>query len=120
MVLLALLLAALAWAFSVVNVGSGAVAGGLAYTGAQRVELYYTCGVDSVRDWGVCRGDCLGFVAALSADQRGFNITVGGQPAEVVYAALYQLSDTYQPRLYVVVFRAKAAGPVKVSGLYRP
>lgn len=84
------------------------------------MELYYTCGVDSVRDWGMCRGDCLGFVAALEADRRGFNVTVGGAPAEVLYAAVFNVSDRYRPLLYVVVFRAKAVGPVKVSGLYEP
>ncbi|MCX8136629.1 hypothetical protein [Pyrobaculum aerophilum] len=117
---LALLLAAFSLGVSVVEVGSGSVAGGFVFSGVGRVDLFYACGVGSVSNFGACQGDCLGFIAALEGDWRRLNVTIGGKPAEVLHAVEYRVSDAYRPRLYVVVFRGRGVGEVRVAGLETP
>jgi len=103
-VLAVLALSALALAFYVVS-------------GVDSVQVYFICGAASSYDFGMCNGNCTGFVAALEGDLRQAKVLVGGRPAELLYVREYVLNDVYRPKLLVAVFRATWPGKVAVQGL---
>lgn len=79
------------------------------------VDLYSRCGA-YVTEFGRCSGECFGFIMAIGATaaRPPVRVYIGDTEAVVNYT-VYRVDDRYQPNLWVVEFRGRGVGLVRVE-----